>query len=183
VLDSVIVGKAPEHTERTLVDLRLRVAQLFAARGPERGDKVFEWRLPLVHPHVVTRGKNRGKTRKDKMAPTMNDLVAMNVWERQAVRERLDGVLKDVLEAWPRAGIQDSPRRRIVRVTRFSRIEPDELGVDVLGGKVPIDRMVLAGILAGDTRKMLERQAHWVYEPNKDEGSLLIEVFEVKGEP
>jgi hypothetical protein len=178
VLDGVINRAMPVKSETELIDLRQRVAQLYAARGRERGDKIFEWRLPLFHERVLTRGKNKGKVRKQKMAPTMNELVAMNIWERSAVRERLDDVLKDVIEAWPEAGIQDSPRARAVRVTRFSHAQPDELGVDAIGGKVPIDRMVLAGILAGDTRKVLDREALWLYAP-KNEGSLLIEVFEL----
>lgn len=165
--------------EKTLTDLRHGLLRDLETPVVEKGEKVFEWCLPLFHAHVLTRGKNKGKTRKQEMCPTMNKLVAMNTWERAALRERLDDVLKDVIEAWPLAGIQDSPRPRIARVTRRSHAEPDEMGVDAIGGKVPIDRMVQAGILAGDTRKHLHREAHWTYAP-KNEGSVLVEVFEVR---
>lgn len=181
LLDCIAVGDLPALAERALIDMRHSLMRELEAPVVEKGAKVFEWKLPLFHPHVLTKGKNKGKVRKDEMAPTMNKLVAMNTWERAALRERLDHWLKDVIEAWPLAGIQDSQRPRIVRVTRSSHAEPDEMGVDAIGGKVPIDRMVQAGILAGDTRKHLHREAHWTYAP-KNEGSVLIEVFEVRGD-
>jgi hypothetical protein len=181
IIDATINGAAPSKTEADLFGLRQQLRLELTSLGPERGVKVFEWRLALFREKSITRGKNKGKVRKEKMAPTMNELVAMNIWERSAVRERLDQDLLEALKDWPNSILQDEKRPRSVRVTRSSHMPPDELGVDVLGGKVPIDRMVLAGVLAGDTAKVLHREARWVQAP-KNEGTLLIEVFELREE-
>jgi hypothetical protein len=180
IVDNVINGAPVKMGERELVDLRQRMAHVFASYGPEWGEKVFEWRIALVQEVFPTRGKNKGKAVRKKRVATMNELVNLNIWAKQELREWLDADLLKALERWPLAVIQDEPRPRAVRVTRCSSKQPDEMGVDVLGGKVPVDRMVQAGILAGDTVKLLQREARWQQAP-KEEGLLLIEVFELKG--
>lgn len=179
IVDGAINGAAPTTTEQHLTDLRLRMAKVLADYGPERGEKVFEWRIPIIREHLPSRGKNKGKSVKKKQVPTMNELVNMNIWERSAVRERLDEMLLEAIKSWPLAVIQDDPRPRAVRVTRHSKNQPDEMGVDVIGGKIPVDRMVQAGILAGDTVKLLHREARWMPAP-KHEGLLVVEVFELQ---
>ena len=180
VLDGVINGAVPVKSEKEMVDLRLRVAQEFAAKGPERGEKVFEWRIPIIREHVLSRGKNKGKVRKKKCAPTMNELVNMDIWAKQEAREWQEKNLLDTLVSWPDAVIQDTPRPRAVRVTRRSKLPPDELSCDAIGGKGPIDRLVEAGVLAGDGPKHLYREALWFAGANTG-GEVLIEVFELRG--
>ena len=179
VLDVVINSGFPAKSERELTDLRMRVAKHLSSRGPERGEKVLEWRIPLVREFVASRGKNKGKVQRKKCVPTMNEMINMNVWAKQEVREWQEQHLLDALKSWPKASIQDDPRPRAVIVTRYSSKEPDELAADTVGGKGPIDRLVEAGVLAGDARKDLHRETRWSIAP-KNEGYLLIEVHEVK---
>jgi hypothetical protein len=180
LLDSVINGASPAQTEAELIDLRLRLAQDLASR-PELGDKVFEWRVAINRDFIPSRGKNKGKVKRKKCAPTMNELVNMDIWAKQEAREWQEQALLDALRAWPgsTAVIQDTPRPRAVRVTRFSSKPPDELSCDAIGGKGLIDRMVEAGILAGDDPKHLHREARWFQGPPKS-GDVLVEVFELK---
>jgi hypothetical protein len=180
IIDGLINGAVPAKSEHELTELRLRISQQYAARGPERGEKVFEWRLPIIREHILSRGKNKGKVRKKKCVPTMNDMVNMNVWEKQEVREWQEKNLLDALISWPLAVIQDTPRPRAVRVTRRSKMPPDELSCDAIGGKGLIDRMVDAGILAGDGPKHLYREALWFAGDNAG-GEVLVEVFELAG--
>lgn len=70
-------------------------------------------------------------------------------------------------------------RRRAVRVTRHSSREPDEMSVDVVGGKLAIDRLVIARVLRDDSRRWLERQARWFCAPPK-QGCVVVEVFELE---
>ena len=72
-------------------------------------------------------------------------------------------------------------RRRRVVVTRHSSVAPDEITVDVAGGKLPLDRLVVAGVLRDDNRKWCEREARWEYAPPK-QGRVVIEVFEMEDE-
>lgn len=69
-------------------------------------------------------------------------------------------------------------RRRVVVVTRASRSRPDELSVDIIGGKIPIDRLVVAGVLRGDTDEWLARYPMWK-SAKAGEGSVTIDVYEI----
>lgn len=71
-------------------------------------------------------------------------------------------------------------RRRRVVVTRYSSVEPDEVSCDVVGGKVPLDRLVQAYVLVDDNRKWCEREAHWRPAPPK-QGRVIVEVYELEG--
>jgi hypothetical protein len=130
------------------------------------------------------------------ICPTMNAYGSMPKWKRSLVYKALDSRISASLLSgrWPRKSAVKAAthklsvkkkkvittvtkgERRAVVVTRHSSRRPDEMSVDVIGGKVPIDRLVQAQVLAGDSRKWLERVAQW--EPAKPgEGKLVIEVF------
>lgn len=70
-------------------------------------------------------------------------------------------------------------RRRRVVVTRHSSVEPDEVSCDVVGGKVPLDRLVQARVLVDDNRRWCEREAHWKPSPPK-QGRVVVEVYEIE---
>lgn len=82
-----------------------------------------------------------------------------------------------------RAGAPPTPtreggRKRIVFVTRESSKRPDELALDTIGGKAPLDRLVQAGVLRGDTSEWLARYCDWK-PAAPGEGKVTIDVYEV----
>lgn len=128
----------------------------------ERGAKVFEWRIPTGN------------------APTMNSWGFMKTWQRARIRKELEAALQPILEATPGAKVHGLATMRWVRVTRFTPNAKtvDESAVDSIGGKMPIDVLVRAGVLAGDSPRYLRREAR--VEPTKRGNThVLIEVFEV----
>lgn len=75
--------------------------------------------------------------------------------------------------------VREGGRRRIVVVTRYSSARPDELSCDAhLGAKIPIDRLVQAGVLRGDTLGWLARYGEWKQVP-PGEGYIVVDVHEV----
>lgn len=53
-------------------------------------------------------------------------------------------------------------RRRIVEFTRHSTKPVDEAAIDILGGKLLIDRLVWAGVIRGDSGEDIIRRGRWV---------------------
>lgn len=158
--------------------LREKLRALIAERADERvwGAKVFAITLPLSTPRLIVKGKHAGEYAKDSLAPTLNVYGSMKVWQRAALYKALDLRILAELHRWPLA--RPAPDPRAVRVTRRSSAKVDELSVDALGGKVPVDRLVRAGILRGDRIADLEREAVWQAAP-PGKGSLLVEVFAI----
>jgi hypothetical protein len=74
--------------------------------------------------------------------------------------------------------IRDGGRQRIVVVTRESSTRPDELALDSIGGKIPIDRLVQAGVLRGDSLRWLIRYGTWKESP-PGEGRVVVDVYEL----
>jgi hypothetical protein len=73
-------------------------------------------------------------------------------------------------------------RRRKIRIARYSSQEPDEsviVSADVIGGKIPIDCLVRAGVIRDDDRIWLQREAYWRPAPPR-KGYVLLEVFELQ---
>ena len=68
-------------------------------------------------------------------------------------------------------------RRRIIEVVRHSSQEVDELAVDILGGKLVVDRLIWAGVIAGDDRTKLVRMPRWV-RCAPGNGKLEVRVYE-----
>lgn len=153
--------------------------------------RVFAIELPIDD--VVLRYSMKSQVH-GSITPTMNEFSSMPGWKKGLVRGALDKriVLQLRQGGWPRGrGVGEvraklvrgkaktevvTGERRVVVVTRHSSRRVDELSVDVIGGKVPVDRLVIAGILAGDSAKWLERVARWE-RAAPGEGKLAIEVF------
>lgn len=141
------------------------------------GALVFDWQLPLKTQVPLRRGQ--AATTTTDLAPTLNVYGSMETWRRARLYKLLDARILCEMAKWPACRLGASLRARAVRVTRYSSHRPDELGVDVLGGKVPVDRLVLAGILRGDGPKDLEREARWEPAP-PGHGSLRVQVHELE---
>ena len=167
--------------DREVPRLQDTLRRMIAERAGEQawGVKVFEWRLPLSTSRTILKGKKAGKIVDDPLAPTLNVYASMPTWKRAKLYKALDMRILAQLAEWPRADLRGDVRRRAVRVTRHSSSMPDEITVDVIGGKVPIDRLVQRGILCGDTAKLLDREPQWVLAP-PSKGYLLIEVYELR---
>ncbi len=114
------------------------------------------------------------------LAPTLNAYANAEVWEKARWRKNVDSQIlaallnirpyakvrypathKEVCEAVHGEGLAGTVRRKVV-VTRYSSREPDEIGADVIGGKVGIDRLKQCGLLMDDNRKWCQREALWV---------------------
>lgn len=133
----------------------------FLARLEVAGALVFEMEVPLT------------------VAPSMNIYSNMETWQKDKLRKALDWHVAAAVSKWRGCILpKGSKRRRMVIVTRRSSARIDENSVDVMGGKVPIDRMVLANVLAGDDAKLLLRRSGWEKAP-PGKGSVLVRVYEI----
>lgn len=134
----------------------VRVAQ-------ERGKKVFEWRLPRAR------------------APRLNEFAYLKVWMKDRLRTELDDQARELMKQWPDADLHGAMKMRWARVTRFSRNKIDDVSVDVLGGKMPIDSLVRLGVLHDDSQKWLIREALCA-STRHGNTHVLVEIFEVTDE-
>jgi hypothetical protein len=130
------------------------------------------------------------------LAPTMNVYASMLPWQRARAREAIMTVLSYAARTSPGCllGIVRGPakkrgrlgavvdgghsRRRHVVVTRYSSRRPDEVSCDTVGGKLPIDCLVRAGVLRDDSAKWCTREARWERVPRGAAGFVEIEVYE-----
>jgi hypothetical protein len=76
--------------------------------------------------------------------------------------------------------LREGGRRRAVIVTRESNRRPDDISADVIGGKIPLDRLVHALVLRDDDDEWLVRMPRWKMAP-RDAGKVRIEVYELVG--
>lgn len=132
---------------------------------PERGAKVFEWRIPK------------------ECAPTMNEWGSWKTWRRARCRRELEDALRAIVSRTPGADLCGAQRMRWVRVTRFT-LQPkniDESAADSVGGKMPIDVMKRMGVIAGDSPKFLRREALSM-KTTRGNAHVLVECFEVSAE-
>lgn len=114
------------------------------------------------------------------LAPTMNVWSSMKGWSKAKMRKEIDGRLFVALAYLAKRqedGVLAHGRRRRVIVTRYSSREPDELACDTLGAKPLLDRLVIVGVLAGDSRKHIAREARWI-KAKPGQGKLVLEVFD-----
>ena len=133
-------------------------------------------------------------------APTLNEYNALDKWKKGELCDAIDMEIDRLKKDW--AGwscgcidrslpgkkgtkqegktriVRDGGRRRIVVVTRESSVRPDELALDSIGGKIPLDRLVHAGVLRGDTSTWLARYCDWKTAA-PGEGKVTIDVHEV----
>ncbi len=127
-----------------------------------RGAKVLEWRIPT------------------KQAPTLNSYAYMRKWLKGYVMKALTDTLNKRIEQSPKALMHGARIQRWVRVTRFtpSRGKVDEVSCDAIGGKMPIDCLVHAGVLYDDAPKYLVREP-LVMTTSRGNTHVLVEVFEM----
>lgn len=111
----------------------------------------------------------------------MNEYAYLKVWMKNRLRTELDDEARALMVAQPGAYLAGGVRKRWVRVTRFSRNRTDDLSVDVIGGKMPIDSLVRVGVLHDDNQTYLHREA---CQASTKHGNthVLIEVFEITDE-
>ena len=171
--------------------LRETEAQI-AAVAPR--ELVFRLDLPIEP--VTVKYTKKGKPVLVPLCPTLNVYAGMLGWKRAQMRSALDERIAPLRAAWPRwhCGVQvkhkivgedlvetrvaGTGRRRLVRVVRRSSRRVDEVTADVCGAKAPIDRLVQAQILVGDSARWLEREAAW--EPcDPGDGRVIVEVYEL----
>ncbi|RTL27859.1 MAG: hypothetical protein EKK55_05555 [Rhodocyclaceae bacterium] len=163
----------PVHRERAKLRKQLGVKRLPAGMGP-----------PLVERPY---------------APTMNEYANLRTFEKDKLRKAIDGVIFGLKARWPawnmgvravgvlrgagkkqRAGVDlVGGRRRVAVVTRFSSQPVDEISVDILGGKMLIDRLVAAHVLRGDDAEWLARVPRWKLAA-PEEGRVVVDVHEIE---
>lgn len=197
----VAQAKTPRQAEfRALID---RLDAAIAAQAP--GPLVFELSIP-IRTDVTPIGK-KGRPRKTVtvvLAPSLNEYAGMAPWMLKTARAELDNRIRERCGHHPaydcgsvrkvdlkavKHGERTSTveklevtggRRRIIEVVRHSSREVDELAVDILGGKLIVDRLTWAGVIAGDQRKHLIRVPRWV-QCKPGEGKLDVRVYEIHG--
>lgn len=180
------------HVFRLVCELGSDAAKKVAANSKER-------RELREHLGVKRLGKGQGPAKVvPLMAATLNEYNALEPWRKEALRKAYDAEIERLKKHWPtwscgcvdrvnpaertRSGepkvSRESGRRRVVVVMRYSSIRPDETTVDVLGGKIAVDRLVQAGVLRGDTLGWLARYGGWV-RAAPGEGRVEVDVYEV----
>jgi hypothetical protein len=167
------------------------------------GVLVFELVLPIrtqVTP-VSKKGKV-GKTVTLPLAPSLNEYAGMQAWALKATRAELDKRIRERCgyhPAWDCGSTRvvtiqpvkhgkrttkveklatKGGRRRIIEVVRHSSRPVDEFAVDILGGKLIVDRLIWAGVIAGDQAKHIVRVPRWV-RAKPGEGKLVVRVHEL----
>lgn len=157
-------GSLPKKPEEVVeIDrVRERIAAMIREYAPEleRGELVFSWRVPR------------------EQALTMNAYSYKKGWAKKKMRGALDAKIRELLPDWPKASLHGAMRRRWVRVTRFSTQRVDDLSIDVLGGKMPVDALVRMGILCDDNEAGAHREPRWE-KTQKGNTHVLVEVFEM----
>lgn len=181
------------------------VRALFVAGARRSMEPVFRLVLPLGTAVEKARKGGPALPLGRAFAPTLNEYDKILPWMKKELRKALDWAIVQEKSKWPAwsCGCVDKTavetftkivkgkpqkvteprttrhggRRRRVVVTRYSAVRPDEISVDIVGGKAPIDRLVLAGVLRGDSQQWLERDADW-QKVDQNEGRVVIEVFE-----
>lgn len=152
-------------------ELREKLAAMMAevASAPQRGKKVFDWRIPSG------------------LAPTMNEIGGHKTrrrWVLGKIKDELTDRLIRIIEKTPGAIVHGDKTRRWIRVTRFT-VQPnridDTASADTIGGKVPIDMLVKNGVLVDDTPGLCRREA-LVRKTARGNTHVLVSVFEVADE-
>lgn len=145
--------------------LQEKLARIVAELRPaeEKGELVLTWRVPR------------------ELALTLNEYAYTKKWVKKKIVAKLDEQLRTLMLTHPKAAMHGSQLRRWVRVTRFSMKQIDELSVDVLGGKMPIDALVRCGVVADDDAKHMIREARWE-KTQRGNTHVLVEVWTVTTE-
>lgn len=116
--------------------------------------------------------------------PTMNQYAKWAAqpalrWLLAAAHEQSSKLISTamLLAEWHRGGYGQT--RLLVVGTRHSSKRPDDMGLDAMGGKVPVDALVKLGVLVDDNEEWCEReQGRWV-KAKPRHGYFTLEVLEV----
>lgn len=200
-----LVARAPGLAERD--DYQRAAARVRAEIEAQSGGAcVFRLVLPLEITIEEHAGRRFKKPITLRLAPRLNEYAALPPWTLKMTRAIIDAAIEDGKASWPRwdCGSErevtktkkkrgkrmtevaklsvSGGRRRILEVVRYSSRQVDELAIDVLGGKVVVDRLIWAGVIAGDAQKHIVRRPRWV--PVKPgQGRLEIVAYEMPGRP
>lgn len=196
----VAQAKTPRQADFRALIGRLDAAIVAHTPGP----LVFELSIP-IRTQVTPISKRTGRPRKTVdivLAPSLNEYAGMAPWMLKLARAELDNRIRERCGHHPacdcgsvrkvelktvKHGKRTSKvekleasggRRRIIEVVRHSSREVDELAVDILGGKLVVDRLIWAGVIAGDQRKHIVRVPRWV-QCKPGEGKLDVRVYEI----
>lgn len=115
-----------------------------------------------------------------KEAPLLNVYSRMHWGKRHALGDVLSWRVAIARCACPKWHFEHGNRRRLVRLTRYSSKRPDELAIDIIGGKAIMDQLVKAGVLRDDSHDWCERDARWEKAGPKM-GRVVVEVFDERG--
>ncbi len=197
-----VVARASHQQAADFATLAERLGAFLSSRAP--GPCVFTMSIPLeatIQPAPTKRGKAR-KPVKLLLAPRLNEYAAMPPWTLKLARAEIDRRILEARAAWPcwdcgsarvvtnqrvkhgkRSSMVDKlsvtgGRPRIIEVVRRSSREVDEVAIDILGGKLVVDRLIWAGVIAGDTRKLLVRMPRWE-RAKPGQGRLDVAVYEL----
>jgi hypothetical protein len=200
-MGAVVMSQARTPRQTAFAGLISRLDAEIAARTP--GPLVFEMSFP-IRTKVTPPSKRPGKVRKAVdivLAPSLNEYAGMAPWMLLLARAELDRLIRErcgyhptcdcgsvrnvVVKSVKRgeriANVEklevSGGRRRIIEVVRHSSQEVDELAVDILGGKLVVDRLIWAGVIAGDNRAQLVRLPRWV-RCAPGNGKLEVRVYE-----
>lgn len=200
-----LVARAPNLPDRDKYEatsMRIR-AEIEADSG---GPCVFTMSLPLDIELSTIGAKRLRKPVKLRLAPSLNEYASMLPWTLKLTRAVIDQRIEAAKAAWPRWDCGShrvrtvalvkrgkrtvkveklnvsGGRKRILEVVRYSSRQVDELAVDIIGGKLAVDRLTWAGVIAGDAVKHIVRRPRWV-AVKPGEGRLEIAVYEIVGRP
>ncbi len=176
------------HVFRLVCMLGTEAAKLTAANSKER--KTLREQMGVKR---LNKGQGPAKV-VPLSAPTLNEYNGLDPWQKEALRKEYDAEIGRLKVAWPSWScgvtervvavkgkaktLREGGRRRAVVLTRESSGQPDEEALDACGGKIPVDRLVHAGVLRGDTPKWLVRYARWTQVP-PGQGRVVVDVYDL----
>lgn len=134
-----------------------------ARQREERGELVFEWRIPSEWTAVKS---GKGKPR----------------WMLGFIQKKLEDAARKLLEVSPKADLCMAKRRRWVQVRRFSDQKPDRPRCpDCLGARQAIDVLTTLGVIVDDDTEWTVDDTQWI-KCQRGQTHVIIRVFEVTTE-
>lgn len=197
----MIEGELREDDLRELLDLARQADRTILASKIQSVLFKMQPAELVFHLELLTKQEARRQNKATEYvayAPTLNEYNGLESWQKERLRETIDGKIFETRTHWPRWNCGavrraytekgkikfelKGGRKRLVHVTRHSRAKVDECSVDILGGKIPVDRLVHAGIIAGDDERCILRRAEWQPAPS-GQGRVVLDVYELPGYP
>lgn len=157
-------GPRPLNAEQLvrLDDVIGKVQGLYASvrAAPERGEMVFEWRVPREWAPIKS-GKGVRK------------------WVLGKIKDQLGDAARQLLPSWPHADLCFARKRRWVQVRRYSDKKPDRPHCpDCLGARQAIDTLKDLGIIVDDNTEWTVDDSDWI-QCKRGQTHVVVRVFEV----